>query len=126
MPFNDNDHDMEAPVTRRELREELADFERRLDEKFEQKFEQKLAPVWREIAEFRAEVAQKFAGVSREIAQLSLELARHANAISEQLRAEFRALGEALPPRVDRLEERVFATPAPKRTHRPKRRTPAK
>ena len=104
----DNNDDMESPVTRRELREELAKFEERFEQKLEQKLEQKFAAFRREI---------------------SLDLARHVNAIWEQLRTEIRALGEpskpsipdeltTLPARVEKLEERVFAPP--------KRRTPTR
>ncbi len=122
----DNEDDMEAPVTRRELREEFAKFEerfeRKLDEKLDEKLEQKFT---REFTVFRREIDDKLAEVNR---TLSVELARHVNAVAELLRTEIRALGEnkptltevleTLPRRVEKLEERVFAPP--------KRRTPTR
>ena len=123
---NDNQADdaMEAPITRRELREELAEFEerfeRKLDEKLEQKLDEKLEQkLEHKFVEFEQRIVQR----------LSMELAQHVNAVSEQLRTEIRALGEpnkasipeelkTLPRRVEKLEERVFAPP--------KRRTPTR
>ena len=108
-----NNADMDAPVTRRELREEFAKF----DERFDQKLDQKLAQFKSEIiAEFKRDI----------IAELSAELARHVAASAEQSRSEMRAVDDqyktlkTLPPRVEKLEERVFAPPppAPKRAGR--------
>ena len=102
-----NEQDMDAPVTRRELREELAALESRLEQKLEQK-----------LGAFRIE--------------LSAEFARHANAILEQCREWFVVIDDkykALPGRVQKLDDTVQsltdrvqrledAAPKPKRPRR--------
>jgi chaperonin cofactor prefoldin len=82
-----NPDDMDAPVTRRELREELQQLEERLEQKLDQKLDQKLEKLR---------------------VQLGDELKAHANAIHESTRAQLAAIDEkysAIPARVTKLEE---------------------
>lgn len=84
-----NEQDMDAPVTRRELKEELAAFEERLEQRFddfEQKLEQKL---------------------DERFSKMLAELAQHVNAGLEQTRIWFGVIDDKykdLPPRVTTLE----------------------
>ncbi len=123
-----NHDDMDAPVTLRTVRA----FEQKVDlrlEKVEQRFEkvdQQFEKVEQQFAEVReqfVEVKTELAALRRDVAQLPVDLARHANAISEQLRSDIRALRDVepgstaelqtLPRRVAKLEERVFAPSPP-------------
>ena len=96
----DEHEDMTAPVTRGELREELAKLEKRFDLKLE---------VWGGALADR---------ISRLEKTLYTELARHTNAILEALQGRVSVIDEKyadLPGRVAKLERKVFA---PKRTPR--------
>jgi hypothetical protein len=99
---------MSQPVTRGELREELA----KLEESLEQKLDQKLE-LW--TGALLARMDSKYE--SRR-AELSAELASHVRAANEEMRDWVRAFHDGykdLPPRVAKLEATVFA---PKRRRR--------
>lgn len=89
--------DMSTPVTRGELREELAKFEIRLDQKFDQKLD-----LWGGALLARIAESEK---------RMIAELARHCNAIQEALLKQISAIDEKyrdLPARVRRLEAKAF------------------
>ena len=100
----DEQADMAAPLTRGELREELAKLEQRFDLKLE---------VWGgALADRITKLEKRFEHL------LSTELARHTNAILEALQGRVSVIDEKyadLPGRVAKLERKVFA---PKRTPR--------
>lgn len=122
--------DMSTPVTRGELREELAQLEIRLEQKLEQKLDQKLD---QKLTERLAHLATKTelelwggallarieSGEQRTIERMEaleqrllVELARHTKAISESLSTQITVIDDKyadLPPRVTRLETKVFA-----------------
>jgi len=111
----DDSTDMSIPVTRGELREELAQLEVRLElrlEKLEQKLDQKLE-IWggallarieageRRQAEWAASFEQR----------LLTDLARHTKAAFEAMAMQVSAIDDKyaeLPGRVSRLEATVF------------------
>ena len=108
--------DMSAPVTRGELRVELAQLEFRLEARLEAKLEEKLEE------KLEAKLAQKLAHVATKadleiwagalLERLLTELARHARAIQETISGQISVVDEQyadLPARVDRLEATVFA-----------------
>ena len=138
MPTNTNDDDddnMNAPVTRRDLREvlasEFAKFEKRFEARLEQKFDIKLG-LWggalmeeirsiREQARLDKEETRAQARLDKE--EILAELARHTRASAERARADLRIVDDqykTLPLRVEKLEARVFGPPppAPKRAKR--------
>jgi hypothetical protein len=85
--------DMSAPVTRGELREELARFEQKLDQKLE---------IW------GGALLARIADSER---RMLAELSRHCNAMQEALSKQLSIIDEKysdLPARVRRLEARVF------------------
>ena len=99
----DEHENMALPVTRGELREELA--------KFEQKFDRKLE-IW------GGALADRISKLEQRVDGLYVELARHTQAILEVLQGRVSAFDEKytdLPGRVTRLERKVFA---PKRSPR--------
>jgi hypothetical protein len=144
--------DMDAPVTRRELREELAKYPTRTElhealATWAGALEERI--VTRITAHTTAEITKHIAAseermtarIGTEIAaseeRMTAEIARHVTASEERIRADMHACFEPhddvpervtkveeLVPRVERLEAKVFA---PKRASRaPKRRTSAK
>jgi hypothetical protein len=114
--------DMSTPVTRGELREELAQLEQRLEQKFEQRLDQRLAhfatkaelEVWGGALLARIESGeQRMIERMESLEQrLLMELARHTRAITESVSMQISVIDEKyadLPPRVSRLEDEVFA-----------------
>ena len=101
-----NERDMEAPVTRREMYEALE--------------------IWggalrAEIAELRTELRTMYDGIVRVMRE---ELRRHSNANKEDLERGVAAVDDKyndLPPRVRKLEAKVFAKRAAKAKARPRR-----
>ena len=90
--------DMSTPVTRGELRAELAQFEIRLEQKLEQKLE-----IWGGALLARIESTEQ---------RLLSELARHAKAFHEAMMVQISVIDEKyadLPQRVSQLEAKVFA-----------------
>lgn len=86
-------NDMSTPVTRGELRAELATFEQKLDQKLE---------IW--AGALRAHIAESER-------RLLAELARHYKAIQEALSKQISVIDDKyrdLPARVRKLEARVF------------------
>ncbi len=114
--------DMSAPVTRGELREELAALEQRLEQKLEQKLEAKFdlkLGLWGGalMEEIKASRRQMLEMERR----LMAELGQHTRASNEQTTSGLAAIDDQykdLPDRVKALEEHVFAKPGPKRTVR--------
>jgi hypothetical protein len=103
-----NENDMTAPVTRGELKQELAELKAEL----KVDLDQALVDVVRKPDLDRALDAWG--------TRLSVELAQHVNAMTESLRAEFRGIDDQykdLPARVSKLENAVF-TPKPARRRR--------
>ena len=122
--------DMTHPVTRGELREEFARFEKRLEEKLEKKLEEKLdekLKLWAGALNDRIErgeariISEVTAQVTAQVtARVTAETTRHINAIWEATRAQIAVIDDKytdLPTRVARLEAQVFAVPP-----RPRRR----
>ena len=116
--------DMSHPITRGELREELAALEQKLDQKLENyptkaDLEKKLEnyPTKADLAVHLEgwatrilEVARAELAVLRE--QINADMARHVRAANEEMRDWMRAQDDRyrdLPPRVARLEAKVFA-----------------
>jgi hypothetical protein len=101
--------DMSTPVTRGELREELAQLENRFDQKLSQlenRFDQKLRTgleAWGNVLLARIDASEQ---------RLLTELARHTKAIHESMATQISIIDEKyadLPGRVSRLETKVFA-----------------
>lgn len=113
--------DMERPVTRRELKEELGKFEgkvdaklARLDVKIDAVGGALLSRMDAMMREMRAEMAEMRA----EMAEMRADAARQAKAAMEWALDQFRAVDDKyadLPRRVTRLEGKVFP---PKRARR--------
>lgn len=103
-----SDDDMDKPVTKRELHEALEIWGGALDARLEAKLDARLGA-------FEARVDAKIDAVG---ARLSSELAQHTNRILEEVHQIIGAVDEKyrdLPPRVTRLEAKVFP---PKRQRR--------
>jgi hypothetical protein len=106
--------DMSSPVTRGELREELAQLEIRLEAKLESKLEAKLeskleSKLDQKLEMWGGALLARIAGSER---RLLAELARHCNSIQESLSKQLSVIDEKyadLPVRVTRLEAKVFA-----------------
>ena len=112
---------MDAPITRRELKEELTALEERLETRLEQKLEQKLA--W---------VKAEFARMDARFEDVLAEFRRHTSALLERTQDYINVLDDkykALPGRVERLDDTVHslaervqrledAVPKPKRPRR--------
>jgi hypothetical protein len=113
--------DMSTPVTRGELRDELAQLERRVDDKLdrlERKFDSKLDLWGGALAAQISELAVQVRDLAVQVRDLALqtkesetrllnELARHTHAISESMTKEISMVDEKyndLPARVTRLE----------------------
>jgi uncharacterized protein YceH (UPF0502 family) len=97
--------DMSTPVTRGELREEIAQLETRL-EQLETRLDQKL-----EHLEFRLEARLDLWGGAL-LERLMTELARHTRASQEAMSTQISVIDEQytdLPARVTRLEATVLA-----------------
>ncbi len=125
--------EMDHPVTRRELHAELAAFEERLEQRLEQKLEQKIDAKLGSLErrfDHKLELLQgalvdrigaretRMERLERLPERLAAELARSVRAANEEMRDWMRAFEDRyrdLPPRVDRLETKVFA---PKRRRR--------
>jgi hypothetical protein len=130
--------DMDKPVTRRELREELADYPKRQEletwggalnakidataSRLDAKIEALGSRLDAKIDALRHDMTARFDASSREMAAtfdaLSLELARHANRILDSTREMVGVIDEKyndLPRRVTTLEAKVFP---PKRQRR--------
>ena len=121
--------DMSSPVTRGELREELAALEQRLEQKFEQKFvtkddlrlELQNYPTKEDLRNELAKYATKqdldtWGGALLE--RMTVEIGRAVRAAMESVRISVNAVDDQyrdLPARVARLEAKVFA---PKRRRR--------
>src|SRR5262249_33262171 len=102
--------DMSHPVTRAELREELSKYATKLDL---DAWGNRLLEMMR--TEIRSEIRSEMRVARQELGE---ELARHVRAANEEMRDWMRAFHDPykdLPPRVDRLEAKVFA---PKRRRR--------
>lgn len=113
---------MDEPVTRRELYEALEIWANRIVDLTDERFDRKLAVA------LAAQSAQL-------TAELTGEIARHVTASEERIRAEMRACFEPhngvpervtrleeLVPRVEKLEERVFAAKRRRRAAPPRQR----
>lgn len=102
----DERENMAVPVTRGELRQEIA----KLDQKLE---------IWGgALADRISKVEQRLDRLEKRVDGLYVELARHTQAILEALQGRLTAFDEKyadLPGRVARLERKVFA---PKRSPR--------
>jgi len=116
--------DMATPVTRGELRAEFEQFEIRLDQKLDQRLaplatkaelEQRLAPLATKAelelwgGALLARLLERIDGVEQ---RLLTELARHTRASYEEMSTQISIIDEKytdLPPRVSRLETKVFA-----------------
>ena len=115
--------DMSTPVTRGELREELAGFEQRFEQKLDQKFDHKLE-IW--AGAILARMDMMFEGMTALVAnseqRLHEDLARHTRAIEESMRTLISGVDDKyvdLPERVTTLEQAVFpSTPSRKRARR--------
>jgi exonuclease VII large subunit len=118
---------MAVPVTRGELRQELAKFEERFERKLEHKLEQKLDE---RFAEFERKFDRKLElwggalldRIQRVEHNLHADIARFTKAIQESLAQAITVVDEKyqdLPRRVGRLEGKVFPPRrAPKRLRR--------
>jgi len=98
--------DMSTPVTRGELRAELAQFEIRL----EQKLEQKLVHLATKV-ELEMWGGALLEAIKASEQRLLAELARHTRASYEATLSEISVIDDkyaGLPPRVSRLEKEVF------------------
>jgi hypothetical protein len=102
--------DMSSPVTRGELREELAQLEIRLEAKLESKLDQKLeSKLDQKLEMWGGALLARIADSER---RLLAELARHCNSIQESLSKQLSVIDEKyadLPARVTRLEAKAFA-----------------
>jgi hypothetical protein len=114
---------MSTPVTRGELREELAQLEVRLEQKLEARFDHKLE-IWggallariqsseqRMLARVDSSEQRMLARVDSSEQRMVAELARHTNAVYESMSRQFSVIDDKyaeLPPRVSRLETAVF------------------
>jgi hypothetical protein len=103
---------MSTPVTRGELREELAQLEIRLEQKLEQKFDQKLERLEQRFDQ-KLELwgGALLARIAESEQRLLTEMARHINAAYEAMTKQISAIDEKyadLPARVRRLEDNVF------------------
>lgn len=125
----DNDRDMEQPVTKRELRQELAEFRTELRAELQQGLSFVIDTLTARMAELRTDIMQH---VSTEIARattaskeemmrhLSTEFAKATSASNDQHRDQLTVIDDKykdLPPRVARLERAVFP-PKPTRQRR--------
>jgi hypothetical protein len=104
--------DMSTPVTRGELKEELAKFETRFDQKLDQKLE-----LWGGalLARIAASEQRMLAALAQQILaseqRMLTELSRHCGAMQESLSKQISVIDEKyndLPGRVRRLEAKVF------------------
>jgi hypothetical protein len=105
--------DMTTPVTRGELREELAQLEQKLEQKLAYLATKRELEFWGGalLARIEASEQRHIALVERTEQRLGAELARHAGAINESISTRFAASDEKyadLPGRVNRLEAAVF------------------
>ena len=106
--------DMSSPVTRGELREELAQLESRLEAKLESKLEAKLEAKLESKLDQKLEMwgGALLARIADSERRLLAELARHCNSIQESLSKQLSVIDEKyadLPARVTRLEAKAFA-----------------
>jgi hypothetical protein len=117
---------MSAPVTRGELRAELAQLETRFDEKLElwggallARMDQRFEVVDQRFAALEQRFEQRFermaawmtASMAASEQRLMAEMARHATAGQEYLSTQIAVVDQkyaGLPARVDRLETKVF------------------
>lgn len=111
--------DMTAPVTRGELREELA----LLRQDTHQQLHQQIAALEERLLKKTRSDLEIWGGAllerineseQRLVKQLGTELARHVGAVREDMQRQFAAFHEAfadLPSRVSRLEAAVFPAP---------------
>jgi hypothetical protein len=95
---------MERPVTRRELTEELGKFEGKVD-----------AKLARLDAKIDAVCGALLSRMDAMMSEMRTEMARQTKAAMEWALEQFRAVDDALPRRVTRLEGKVFP---PKRARR--------
>jgi hypothetical protein len=98
--------DMSAPVTRGELRIELAELEQKLEKKLEKYATKVDLELWGGALFERLLVMEE-----RLEQRLSAQMARHSNALFERLESLVSVVDEKyqdLPARVTRLEGRVF------------------
>jgi hypothetical protein len=105
--------DMERPVTRRELKEELGKFEARLDAKLDAKLDRVEAKA--EFARIDAKIeawgGALLARMDAMMIEMRADMARHTKAAMEWALEQFRAVDDKyadLPRRVTRLEGKVF------------------
>jgi DNA anti-recombination protein RmuC len=109
-----NPTDMSTPVTRGELREEIAQLEARLDQKLdhlETRLDQKLDHLETRLKQTFATKADLEIWGGALLERLSTELARHTGASQEAMSTQISIVDEQyadLPARVTRLEATVF------------------
>jgi hypothetical protein len=110
--------DMDAPVTRREMREEFDAFEKRFEAKLMAKMEKKF--VTREMFDIAmGAIFARFDDLKRDLKRdLGEDIARHAKATQEYVSDQIRIVDEKyadLPGRVARLEEAEASRRRPRR-----------
>jgi hypothetical protein len=104
--------DMSTPVTRGELREEIAQLEIRLDQKLDQKLEQRFTQMTAQMASQMATKRDLELWGGALFERLQIELARHTRAIQETLSRQVSTIDDKyadLPARVSHLETVAFA-----------------
>jgi predicted nuclease with TOPRIM domain len=113
-------NDMSTPVTRGELRDELAHFERKFDAKLDDKLEQLERKFDDKLDQLERRVDHKFdlwggallARITESENRVIGELARHTQAVFESMTRQISAIDEKysdLPGRMARLEAEVHA-----------------
>lgn len=110
--------DMSTPVTRGELREELWQFEARLEARFDHKLEMWGGALLARMESFEMRMETRMQSFETRMQSLETrmltELARHTQAIQESLTTQIAVIDEKytdLPGRVNRLEGAVFGKP---------------
>lgn len=121
-----NEADMERPVTRRELKEDLGKVEAKLDAKLDRveakaefaRLDAGIARLDAKIEAWGGALLARMDGMNAEMAAMRADAARQTKAAMEWALAQFRAVDDKyadLPRRVTRLETKVFP---PKRARR--------
>jgi hypothetical protein len=109
--------DMDAPVTRREMHHALETWTAVIIDNLIQRMTAMIEASESRLIQAMERFATKFELQALEV-RLIAEVARHTSASTEELTSRLRVVDDqyrALPPRVDKLEAKVFAAPKRKR-----------